>query len=83
MIITADVARQQALNFKQISGIKNSQIRALRRVEKAINRRSKKGQRQMQYPPLDKLVEEVLKRNDFIIRPIGGYDLEGWIIITW
>ena len=85
MIITAQVALKQQENYacKQTRNWEKYPIRQLRRVERRINRVSKKGKTFLKYPSLlHPSVYEVLINNGYTIKEYGGYDY-GWCEIYW
>jgi len=83
MILTASVARQQSNQKKTQKWVKCSN-RQLRKVERAINRASKKGKKSIPYyKPLYKAVIATLKANRYKVYERSNYKYGSWVEITW
>jgi len=83
MIISAKVARQQSNQKKTLKWVKCSN-RQLRKVERAINRASKKGRKSIPYfKPLYKEVITTLKANGYKLYNRSNYKWGAWVEIAW
>lgn len=86
MIITAKVANAQSnktLECPRKWCETFSLTRKLKRIERAINRKSKKGQTSVSYyGVLPDTIWEVLIRNGYNVIDRSNYDCE-WIVIDW